>query len=143
MRKRISLKTDQGEVNLTPLLDIVFIMLIFFVATSTFAKEEGIAVSRLAGGICECAPDPPSPIKVSVEGSCQVHVEGRIVTREKIHLAIEQFEARRRGIPAVLYVDNDTTTECAVHVMEKIREGGVFEVLLRKQRPAIVSVTPL
>ena len=73
---------EQSEINLTPMLDVVFIMLIFFVVTASFVKELGLDITIPAGS--EVIPQELETIKVVIEYDDSFHVNGRVLAKGEL-----------------------------------------------------------
>jgi len=105
MRRRMRKGGDEAEVNMTPMLDIVFIMLIFFIVTATFLTEKGIDLTQ---------PPPPPPddtpqtsrpaITVYVDAKDQCAVDGRGTECDRVALAVERILADKPGANIILRV---------------------------------------
>ncbi len=120
MRKRRSRGADQSEVDLTPMLDIVFIMLIFFIVTATFVRERGIDVLR---------PDPDQEeiqtnviaIVVAVASNNDIWIEGRVVDPRAVRANIERLRAESPESPVLIQAEREADTGIVVGVMDQAR----------------------
>ena len=124
----------EEEVNLTPMLDIVFIMLIFFIVTATFVKEIGISTSRPSDAPeNEPPPEARKNIQMEVTQDCWVILERRRIDPGQVGPNVQRLLAERPGASAVISIQGDAETQCVVEVMDQIREGGVSgDISLRK-----------
>jgi biopolymer transport protein ExbD len=73
---------EQSEINLTPMLDVVFIMLILFVVTASFVKEFDLDITLPAGS--EVIPQEVETIKVVIEYDDSFHVNGRVLAKGEL-----------------------------------------------------------
>ena len=130
MRKRTSLIQDEeeNEINLTPMLDVVFIMLIFFIVTASFIKEAGIQVSR---------PDAPTgekqenaAILVAISPNDEIWIDRREVEAKDLRTHIERLHAENPKGALVIQADEDSTNETLVIVMEAAKQVGVANVAI-------------
>lgn len=126
MLKKHASADDEVEVNLTPMLDIVFIMLIFFIVTATFVNEVGIEVTKPN----EDAPPPPpdakpSTIPVAVTPDCWVRIQGRRLDPGQVAPNVQRLLAERPNGPGILTIEGDATTSCVAEVIAGMRDGGV------------------
>ena len=87
MRKHRRSMEDETEVDMTPMLDIVFIMLIFFIVTTSFIKESGIDITRPNNNESEAPPNPTSPILIRINDTGDVTLNGALID-------VAQVEAR-------------------------------------------------
>ena len=117
-------KPDNNTVNLTPMLDVVFIMLIFFIVTATFIREVGLDVTPPEPKLTPPLDQPTRNILVRIEANDQLLVEGkfsdpRVVTSHLIRLYAERPEAT-----VVIDAHPDSTTDTMVLVMDSARSIG-------------------
>lgn len=133
MRKKHGRPDDEAEVDLTPMLDIVFIMLIFFIVTATFVKEEGIAVSKPNEDIKPPTTNERKTISMAVTEDCWVRLQGRRIDPGQVSPNVQRLLAERPGAPAVVTIEGEATTKCVAEVMDQIQIGGVDSISLRVQ----------
>ncbi len=116
---------EESEIDLTPMLDVVFIMLIFFIVTATFVKEIGIDIN---------SPDKNQNIKdadrksivVRITNRDRIMIRGRDIDFRAVRANIERLHAETPEAPVVVQPHPDSTTEVMVHVMDAAREAGVY-----------------
>jgi len=126
--------TDEAEVNITPLLDIVFILLIFFIVTSTFLDEEGIAIATPQENEQEEQTRPPPTLLLSVRSDGFVMVDGtRMIDPRSVKPVVEAFTAEEpRGV-VLLNAARDAEIEVTVLVLDQARQAGVDPALALQQ----------
>ncbi|MFT7243522.1 MAG: biopolymer transport protein ExbD [Candidatus Azotimanducaceae bacterium] len=118
---------EEGEVDLTPMLDVVFIMLIFFIVTATFVKEIGIDVT---------SPDKNQNVKdadkqsivIQVTSRDRIMIRNRDIDKRAIRANIERLHAESPDAPVVIQPHPESTTEIMIHVMDSARQAGVYNV---------------
>jgi len=118
---------DNEEIDLTPMLDVVFIMLIFFIVTATFVKEIGLDVN---------SPDKNQNIKdadkksivVRITNRDRIMIRGRDIDFRAVRANIERLHAENPDAPVVVQPHPDSTTEVMIHVMDSARQAGVYNV---------------
>lgn len=118
---------EEGEIDLTPMLDVVFIMLIFFIVTATFVKEIGLDVN---------SPDKNQNVKdadkqsivVKITNRDRIQIRGRDVDFRAVRANIERLHAENPEAPVVVQPHPDSTTETMIHVMDSARQAGVYNV---------------
>jgi len=131
MRRRGTHQDDGAEVNVTPLLDIVFIMLIFFIVTATFVREQGIDVRTP-----EDTPDdpndvPPPALLLSVQEDGFVRVNRvRLIDPFSTTPVVEEFTAREPNGVVLVSAAPGSEAGIAVIVMDQARAGGAAAVSL-------------
>lgn len=130
-RRRLSPDNgDAGEINLTPMLDVVFIMLIFFIVTTSFIRESGIEIERPESSDANPRPDAQVMVALTPEGA--VWVDGRPVDAH--HVGAEVAALINGGGGVVIQADRQSTTGLLVEVMDRIREAGVENVAVAATR---------
>jgi biopolymer transport protein ExbD len=126
MMQMIQQEEEETEIDLTPMLDVVFIMLIFFIVTASFVKESGIDVNR---------PDAPTAVKqekanilVAISATNQIFIDRRRVDPRSVRANIERLHAENPQGSVVIQADEDSNTKTLVQVMDAARAAGVFNV---------------
>ena len=117
---------EENEINLTPMLDVVFIMLIFFIVTALFIKEAGIDVNR---------PDAPTSQKVedaniliAISANDEIWIDRRLIDPRAVRANIERLHAENPKGSVVIQADKKSTNEMLVTVMDASRAAGVYNV---------------
>jgi len=125
MRRRIAGASEEADVNVTPLLDIVFIMLIFFIVTATFVREKGIDLSTPDENENEQDTRPPPTLVLSVQADGFVRVNrGRIIDPRSTKPVVEEFKAREpRGVVLVSAAPT-SKSGVAVIVLDQAKAAG-------------------
>jgi biopolymer transport protein ExbD len=126
MRKRRSEDNEDTEINITPMLDIVFIMLIFFIVTTSFVKETGIIPKRPTAETAAAKPRANILIGVDLEG--RVWINNRQVQLTQVRQLIEDAVTETPESSAVLIADQESPTGVLIDLMDQVRLGGVFEI---------------
>lgn len=126
-RRNYSGETSGDEdVNVTPLLDIVFIMLIFFIVTSTFVKEPGIEVERVSA---ETATDRKfGSILVAISAENEIWIDKEEVELDAVRIAVEELKRQNPKGTAVVQVDAGAESRYLVEVVNQIRAAGVNDI---------------
>ena len=128
MKKRnYETNQEEGEIDLTPMLDVVFIMLIFFIVTATFVKEIGIDVNSPAKNQNIQDADKKS-IVVKISSRDRIEIRGRNVDIRSVRANIERLHAEDPEAPVVVQPHPDSTTEVMIQVMDSARQAGVYNV---------------
>ena len=128
MRRRRTRKTTESEVNLTPMLDVVFIMLIFFIVTASFVKEAGIDVSRPPAATAE--RKERGNIMVAITENDQIWMDRRQVDPRALRANIERLHAENPQGSVVIQADKNSKSGLLVQVMDAARLAGVKNVAL-------------
>ena len=131
MRRAFSSVThvdDETEINITPMLDVVFIMLIFFIVTASFVKEAGIDVTRPPAATAE--RKERGNILVAITANDQIWVDRRMVDPRALRANIERLHAENPQGSVVIQADQDSKNGLLVQVMDAARLAGVESVSL-------------
>ena len=128
MARRNTIQQSEGDedVNVTPLLDIVFIMLIFFIVTSTFVKEPGIDPERPEA---ETAQERRlASIIVAISDEDEIWINKERVELEEVRAQVEQLRRENPRGTAVVQADAKSKTRLLVEVVNQIRATGISDV---------------
>ena len=123
---RRQIEDEENAIDLTPMLDVVFIMLIFFIVTASFIKESGIDVNR---------PDAPTSTRVedaniliAISSNDEIWIDRRLIDPRAVRANIERLHAENPKGSVVIQADKKSTNEMLVTVMDASRAAGVFNV---------------
>ena len=119
---------DEAQIDLTPMLDVVFIMLIFFIVTASFIKEAGVEVNRPEASTSN--PKDNVNILIAITADDQVWMAGRRIDVRAVRANVERLHAENPKGAVVIQADNASTTETVVAVLDASREAGVLDVSL-------------
>ena len=130
--RRMSHATDEGEeqINITPMLDVVFIMLIFFIVTATFVKEVGLDVNQPEDDKPKTVDPDKRSIVVRITSRDRIIIAQRDVDWRSVRANIERLHAENPEAPVVIQPHPNSRTESMIHVMDSARQAGVFNVSL-------------
>lgn len=132
MRKPIgaagATEEEENEINLTPMLDVVFIMLIFFIVTASFIKESGIDVNRPDAPTAQKVED--ANILVAISETNEIWIDRRRVDPRAVRANIERLHAENPKGSVVIQADKKSFNETLVTVMDAARAAGVTNVSL-------------
>ncbi len=133
MRRRRH-ERDEAEINITPMLDIVFIMLIFFIVTTSFVKEKGLEVSRPSSSPPREVQKNKGPIVVRIDASGNVMMQGRMLERGAIEANLEREKARKPDSPLIIAAHPDAGTDALVAILDAAEAVGVGSVSVATTR---------
>lgn len=117
---------EDNEINLTPMLDVVFIMLIFFIVTASFIKEAGIDVNRPDAPTSEKVED--ANILIAISSNDEIWIDRRLIDPRAVRANIERMHAENPKGSVVIQADKKSTNNTLVQVMDAARSAGVFNV---------------
>jgi biopolymer transport protein ExbD len=119
---------EENEINLTPMLDVVFIMLIFFIVTASFIKEAGIDVNRPDAPTAESQDD--AAILIAISAGDEIWIDRRQTEPNAVRGMIERLHAENPKGSIVIQADEESTNETLVVVMEAAKQAGVSNVAI-------------
>lgn len=122
---------EEATIDMTPMLDVVFIMLIFFIVTASFVKESGIDVNR---------PDAPTAVKkdranilIGISAKNEIWINKRKIDVRAVQANVERLHAENPQGSVVIQADRKSTTEFLIKVMDASRAAGVTDVSIAAQ----------
>jgi biopolymer transport protein ExbD len=127
-RNHRAVAEDEANIDLTPMLDVVFIMLIFFIVTASFIKEAGIEVTRPEASTSE--PKENVNILVAISATNEIWMDKRRIDVRAVRANIERLHAENPKGAVVIQADNESNTETVAGVLDAAREAGVYDVSL-------------
>ena len=133
MKRRIKKKNEESEINITPMLDIVFIMLIFFIVTTSFVKEISIDVNRPTKSPME-GRKKSDVISVRILDSGQILIQERLISLDAVRANIESSLALKPQASVVVVSDRDADAGLLVRVIDQSRLAGASSVSLAAQK---------
>ena len=128
MRRRRDRRKSESEVNLTPMLDVVFIMLIFFIVTASFVKESGIEINR--PGASTAVRKEKGNILIAISANNEIWMNRRQVDPRALRANIERAHAENPKGSVIIQADKDAKTGLLVQVMDAARSAGVKSISL-------------
>ncbi|MCK0768167.1 ExbD/TolR family protein [Chromohalobacter canadensis] len=132
-RRRLQdVNDDAQEINLTPMLDVVFIMLIFFIVTTSFIKESGVEIDRPESSSATARPEAQVMVAITAENA--VWVDGQPVDAHRVGNEVASLVSDEGGV--VIQADRQSTTGLLIEVMDAIRDAGVDNVAVAADRGA-------
>ena len=119
---------EEAEINITPMLDIVFIMLIFFIVTTSFVKEKGLEVSRPSNTPPKELKQKKGPIVVKIDGSSNIRVQGRLIEPKAVQANLERQKAEKPDSPLIVAAHPDAETDALVAVLNAAKAVAIDSV---------------
>ncbi len=119
---------EEAEINITPMLDIVFIMLIFFIVTTSFVKEKGLEVSRPSNTPPKQTEQKKGPIVVKIDGSSNITIQGRILEPKAVQANLERQKAEKPDSPLIIASHPDAETDALVTVLDAAKAVSIDSV---------------
>lgn len=125
-RRSLATQDSDEDVNVTPLLDIVFIMLIFFIVTSTFVKEPGVEIERPDAVTAE--QRRLASIIIAISDEDEIWINKERVELDEVRTRVEQLRRENPKGTAVVQADQASKTRLLVEVVNQIRDTGISDV---------------
>ncbi|PIE43280.1 MAG: biopolymer transporter ExbD [Gammaproteobacteria bacterium] len=125
MRQRFNLfqQQDDAEINMTPMLDVVFIMLIFFIVSTSFIRESGIEVDR---PIAESSADQKkTALLIAISADDEIWLDRQSVDIRMVRPAIERLRSEQPEVNVVIQADKASSTGQLVSVIDQLRLAKV------------------
>ena len=124
-RKRLR-EDEEATADMTPMLDIVFIMLIFFIVTTSFVKEAGIDVNRPEAA--QASDKPSANIFIAIRENGEVWMDRRMVDVERVTANLERLLAEQPTDMVVIQADEGARHGVVVQVMDQIKAAGIAQI---------------
>ncbi|MEM9385711.1 MAG: biopolymer transporter ExbD [Pseudomonadota bacterium] len=125
-------KEEEQEINITPMLDVVFIMLIFFIVTASFVKESGTEITK---------PDAPTAVKkpkanilIAIDPNNQVWIDRKRTDPRDLRPNIERLHAQNPQGTVVVQADRKSNYETLLKVLDAARAANVTNVAIAAQK---------
>lgn len=123
MKKKHARVEEDASIDMTPMLDIVFIMLIFFIVTTSFVKEKGLEVNRPDNANKSNAESKTVSILVDERG--MIYMNNRLIDSERVTANIQSFLAENNTDAAVVKAHPKTEHGVVVKVLDQAAEAGL------------------
>ncbi len=125
-RKHLFNREEETEINMTPMLDIVFIMLIFFIVTTSFVKESGISVNRPKAETAE--QKQQKNLFIGLKPNGEIWINKRMVDIRSVRANVERILAEVPIEAVIIQADQKAATGILVRVMDQVQLAGIRNV---------------
>ncbi len=135
MRKRhINHSIHQAaQINLTPMIDMVFILLIFFIVSTSFVKETGVEINRPSAHTAERKEQGNILLAITKNG--EIWIDRRQVDVQSIRANIERLKAQNPGGAVIIQADDNSQSGVLIKVIDQIRLAGIINISLAANKP--------
>lgn len=123
---------DDAQIDMTSMLDIVFIMLIFFIVTSSFVSESGVEVNRPQAA--NSSSQKSATIFIAVTAQNEVYIDKRIVDKERVQATLESIVIDQPNPSVVIQADEFAFNGTVVSVMDSVKGAGVSKIALATEQ---------
>ena len=130
MRQHLTqtIEEEESEINITPMLDVVFIMLIFFIVTASFVKEAGIDVNKPQAQTSQMKEK--ANILIAIDETGGIWIDRRKIDPRALRANIERLHSENPQGTVVIQADENSRTADLVRVMDAARLAGVYDVAI-------------
>ncbi|WP_086968108.1 ExbD/TolR family protein [Vibrio coralliirubri] len=125
-------KNEEAQIDLTSMLDIVFIMLIFFIVTSSFVRESGVEVNRPQASNVVSQKD--AGIFVAITSANDIFIDKRVVDVERVQATLEHLLLEQPDVSLVIQADEHAYNGTVVKVMDAAKGAGVKNIALAAEK---------
>ncbi|MEZ8101862.1 ExbD/TolR family protein [Vibrio bivalvicida] len=129
---RRHVKQDEAQVDLTSMLDIVFIMLIFFIVTSSFVRESGVEVNRPTAS--NAVSQKEAGVFVAITSANDIYIDKRMVDVERVEATLEHLMLENPDASLVIQADEHAYSGTVVKVMDAAKGAGVKNIALAAEK---------
>ena len=126
MARNRNREEEDASIDMTPMLDIVFIMLIFFIVTTSFVKEAGIQVNKPEAN--QATKEPSANIFIAIRDNGEVWMDKRQVDVERVGANLERMLAEQPTDLVVIQADKESQHGRVVEVMDQVKEAGIDKI---------------
>ena len=131
-RSLISQAVEEAEEpNITPMLDVVFILLIFFIVTANFIKDPGLEINRPDSETAEITEN--AAILIAIGPAGEIYMDGRRIDVRQVKANVIRLMAENPQGAVVMQADEKATAEKIIAVMEEVREAGVIDISIASE----------
>jgi len=126
-------QTEDTDINITPMLDIVFIMLIFFIVTSSFTKETGAAIIKPEAG--QAVSLQNGTILIGVRSNDEIWMAKRQIELREVRQMVERAKSENPEGSVVIVADQGSRIGTVTHIMDQVKIAGVEGVAISAEKP--------
>ena len=125
--------TEDAEINITPMLDIVFIMLIFFIVTTSFTKETGAVIRKPMAEQAVALRN--GTILIGIKSNDDIWMNKRLIDLREVRSMVEQAKAENPKGSVVIVADKDSRIGTVTQVMDQVKMAGVRGIAISAENP--------
>jgi biopolymer transport protein ExbD len=131
MGRKIRVEEEEAAIDMTPMLDIVFIMLIFFIVTTVFVKEAGIEVKK--PGASESVMPKNANIFIAITDKGKVWMDKREIDIDKVRPNLERLMAEQPSDVLIIQADENAEHGVVMQVMDQIKAAGIDRISIASE----------
>jgi biopolymer transport protein ExbD len=126
-------KTEDTEINITPMLDIVFIMLIFFIVTTSFTKETGATINKPVADQAVALRN--GTILIGIRSNDDIWMNKRLIELREVRSLVERAKAENPEGSVVIVADKESRIGVVTQVMDQVKMAGVEGISISAEVP--------
>ena len=123
-----AVQEEESEINITPMLDVVFIMLIFFIVTANFIKEPGLEINRPDSETAEVTEN--AAILIAIGSAGEIYMDGRRIDVRQVKANVIKLLADNPQGTVVIQADEEASADAIIKAMDGARDAGVYDISL-------------
>ncbi len=116
---------EEADIDITPMLDVVFIMLIFFIVTASFVKESGLDLNKPPVTDTPPDADAPRPIVVEINNLSEIRIDNRLLDKRAIKATVTRLTAERPEASVIIKAEKKAKTKAIIAAVDGIKAAGV------------------
>lgn len=133
MRRRRIRPEEDAQIDMTPMLDVVFIMLIFFIVTTSFVRESGVEVNRPKAA--SASEQKNAGVFIAVKENGEIYLDRKQLDVQKVHSVLERIIAERGEVGLVIQADEQARHGVVVKVMDAAKSAGIKQISVAAEQP--------
>jgi biopolymer transport protein ExbD len=133
LRIRRLRRSKAAEINMAPLIDMVFILLIFFLVTTSFVKESGVEIDRPTAQ--SAVPKEKVHLMVEITQEGTVFIEGKPTDIRSIRARMKRFIVETPGGSVLIVADKQSNTGIVIQALDECRLAGVQNIGVSARKP--------
>ena len=123
MRRSRSRQEEDAKIDITPMLDVVFIMLIFFIVTASFIKESGAKVTKPTAE--NAVKHPKATVLIAIDEKNQIWLDRRVIDPRAIKANMNRIRAENPEGEVIVQADVEAEAKTVLEVVDKLRDAGI------------------
>jgi biopolymer transport protein ExbD len=127
-RRRIHKGEESTDINISPMIDMVFILLIFFIVTTVFVEEEGIGVDKPTPSSEPQQQSDDEPIMLKVTVANQVLYKGTSISLNRVETVVKNALSKNDELPVIMQVERGALSGTMIKVMDRAKLGGADKI---------------
>ena len=131
-KKSLKPKEEEAAIDMTPMLDIVFIMLIFFIVTTSFVKEAGVEIDE--PNAVTAKEKPKANIFVGIDNQGDIYMLKRKVEKDDVRTAIESMLLENPESSVVIQADSNSDSGILLDVIDAAKKAGVTNISVAAEK---------